>query len=1107
MTKLSPSRFIDYLGCPHQSALWLAGIKAPEQKDPTLELIRAKGFEHEARVLANLEAQYGAAARIDAEKTLEERVEETMRAIAQDAPLIYQGALDNGIWFGFPDFLVRTGAKGQSPVIQPEDAKLARKAKAEHLFQLGIYAELLEELAKYPVGTGVVHIAGADPKPFDLRQTRYILRRLMAKFASFVAHETRDTRGFPCAECARCDFQGRCEEEWRAADSLFFVAGVSAAQVVKLEQAGLRTLTQLATVQPGTKIDGIGTDTLAKLSAQARLQLSARQAGSYKIELLPHIRGRGFSLLPSPDNGDLFFDMEGDPLFDEGLEYLFGICGGDDGGKGAYQAFWAHSHGEEKQAFEAVMRFFTEHLAKHPKAHIYHYAQYEPNALKRLAMRYASQEAELDQMLRDRRFVDLYRVAAQSVRASTESYSLKDLEKIYWAKRQGEVTTAAASIVEYENWRVTGDEAVLQSIARYNEADCVSTAEMRRWLESLRPADAIYEIIDDTKPDRHERAAERAALEAEKQNLAARVRAKTHGSAMMRDLIAELLWFHQRAQKPGWWALFERQSWSEVELIEDPESLGALSRDPNVPQVRDKQSLETTYRFPPQDTKLKPGDKPKIAETLAYAGVIVDLEPEDGRVVLRRGIRSGALPDQLSLLPAPIDMQDVPNAVMRFAERFAADQLGSDAAMMDILLRKPPRFKGRAPGSPILGDAEDLAGGTTRAVMDLDRSYLFVQGPPGTGKTYKISEVIIALLASGYRVGVSSNSHKAINKVFEEVEKRAKEKGTSFVGVKKGNKENVDSEFQGPHITTVYKSEDVTSAHRVVGGTVFHFCREDQHQTFDYLIVDEAGQVALGNLVAMAGSARNIILVGDQMQLPQPVQGVHPGETGLSSLEYLLEGKATVPPDRGILLNESRRLHPDLCSFISEAVYDRRLKSHPDASKRRLILEHPLETGIKPSGLVFVPISHAGCTQSSTAEAEIVAKIVANLLKQKLRRTDGSVTPLSLDDIVIVAPYNLQVNLLKQHLPVGAKVGTVDKFQGQEAAVAIVSMTTSKGGDAPRGTEFLFNPNRLNVAVSRAQCLAIVVHSTELLEGSWTRIDDLRRLNLFAHAEAYAANR
>jgi hypothetical protein len=267
------------------------------------------------------------------------------------------------------------------------------------------------------------------------------------------------------------------------------------------------------------------------------------------------------------------------------------------------------------------------------------YAAYEPTALKRLAMRYATMEAELDQLLREHRFVDLYRVVVQSLRASTEGYSLKDLEAIYWHQRTGEVKTASASIVEYERWCVTKDNTILDSIEDYNKDDCVSTAYLRNWLEGLRPPGAKLEIVDNTAPEEQEQSAARAQLEARKQELAARVRASARGDARVRDLVAELLWFHQRSQKPGWWALFERQAWSEEELIEDPESLGGLRLDTATPPVQVKRSLDTAYCFPPQDTKLKIGDTPRVAETIGYAGSIVELSAEDGRIVLRRGLK------------------------------------------------------------------------------------------------------------------------------------------------------------------------------------------------------------------------------------------------------------------------------------------------------------------------------------------------------------------------------------------------------------------------------------------------------------------------------------
>lgn len=1105
MPPLSPSRLNDFLGCQHQVALWLAGVKPTDEPDATLSLIRDKGFDHEAKVLADLEQRHGPAESIPATGSLQDRARLTREAIERGSKLIYQGALVSEPWLGYPDFLIRTGV--ESAAYRPEDAKLARKPKGEHLLQLGVYAELLEQNFGSGVQDGVVHVATADPVSFDLRRTRYILKRLMSGFERFVGDQGRVTRSQPCAACAQCDYKPRCEAEWRAADSPFFVAGVSGAQLVKLEAAGVHTLSQLADLALAAKVDGMGADTLAKLIAQATLQRAARDEGAHRYELLPRARGRGFAMLPAPDDGDLFFDMEGDPLAGQGLEYLFGIFGRlPDQAEPAFQPIWAHNPIEEKAAFERAMTLFVEQMRRHPGAHIYHYAAYEPAALKRLAMRYAAMEAELDQLLRERRFVDLYRVVTQTLRASTESYSLKDLEPLYWRERAGEVRTAADSIVEYERWCVSQDHAILDSIAAYNKDDCVSTAQLRQWLESLRPAGVVLEIVDESTPDRRDRSAERAALEARKQRLAAAVRACAHGDERVRDLVAELLWFHQRAQKPGWWAVYERQAWSEDELIEDAECLGGLRLDANVRPVPVKKSLDTTYVFPPQDTKLKVGDTPKIAETIAGAGTIVELAAEEGRVVLRRGVKAPSMPQRFSLIPAPLNQQHIPDAVLAFAERFVQGPIPSDQALLDILWRREPRLKGRPPGEALRKSGEPLVDAVTRAVFDLDCSYLFVQGPPGTGKTFTAADAIVALLKAGKRVGASSNSHKAIHNLLIEVEKKAAKVGYRYSGVKKGNKDDPETAFDSANIKTVFDSADVSSQHRLVAGTVFHFSRDDQRGQFDYLFIDEAGQVSLGNLVAMGSAAANIVLVGDQMQLPQPVQGVHPGATALSSLEYLLEDKATVPEDRGILLNETHRLHPDLCAFISEAIYDGRLKADPATAARQLVLDRGAPSVLRPAGISFVPVIHDGCTQSSRAEADAIVKLVADLRSQKVIR-NGEQSPLTLKDILIVAPYNLQVNLLKQVLPAGAQVGTVDKFQGQQAAVVIVSMTTSRGTEAPRGTEFLFNPNRFNVAVSRAQCLALVVHGASLLDGAWTKIDDLRRLNLFAHAEAVAHRR
>ena len=407
-----------------------------------------------------------------------------------------------------------------------------------------------------------------------------------------------------------------------------------------------------------------------------------------------------------------------------------------------------------------------------------------------------------------------------------------------------------------------------------------------------------------------------------------------------------------------------------------------------------------------------------------------------------------------------------------------------------------------ADGAPILAPGEDLLRGAISAIRRLDHSYLAVQGPPGTGKTFTTSHAILALLKAGKRIAVSSNSHKAINNLLTAVEARARETGFTFNGAKRATQGSPDSVHAGDLIKSVFNKDHVLAEHQLVGGTAFHFALPRELGAYDYLFVDEAGQVSLGNLVAMAGCARNIVLVGDQMQLPQPVQGVHPGESGLSCLDYLMRDHATVPPDRGILLNVSWRMHPDVCEFISQTIYEGRLLPHPQTSERHLVLTPSAHPILKSAGIAVLEIGHEGCTQSSLEEANAIRDLVRSLLNQSFRDEGGVVRKLALADILIVAPFNAQVNLLRKQLPDGARVGTVDKFQGQEAPVSLISMATSHGAAAPRGTEFLFNTNRLNVAVSRAQCLAVIVRGKSLLELSPGSVADLNRLDAFARADA-----
>ena len=1107
--RLSASRLNDFLGCAHHAALWLDGVPAPANEDASLELVRTKGFEHEARVLTALEDQYGSAVSIPTSGPMEARVAATLTAIGNEAPLIYQAAFDNGRWVGLPDFLVRKASPFGGWVYVPEDAKLARRAKAEHVIQLGIYAALIEQATGVAVSDGVIHVGKGEPQSFDLTRTQQVTARLMARFEAFASQPDRQTRPVRNTSCSQCPFSSRCEAEWRAADSPIFVANMRVAQMMKLEAQGIDTLTALAACDPEKPVGDVARETFSTLVRQASFQNRGVENGAPFAELLPVEPERGLTLMPPPAPGDLFFDMEGDPLYPEGLEYLFGLWGPlAPDGSDTFHPIWAHDRDEEKVAFGDLMTLFLDHLRRYPSAHIYHYAPYEVAALKRLAMSHGVFEAEVDQMLRDQRFVDLYRVARQAIMASTEGYSLKDLEKIYWGKRAGEVTNAGDSIVEYERWREVGDPTILENIALYNRDDCISTGAMRDWLEGMRPPEAVYGLS--SKVDEADRPADGTKAEERRANirmrtaLASAVRASSRSTPEVRELIAELLWFHDRADKPQWWALFDRQTWADEELVEDLESLGDLRLDPDRPVFPDLKSLVATYRFDPQETKLHAGSTVKIARTLESAGSISDLDVASGRVVIRRRVGAGAFPERCSLISGgPIDQKILVGGVVGFAERFIAGGNKADQALLGMLERDYPRLKDRKLGELILLPGTDLLEGSIDAMAQLDSSYLIVQGPPGTGKTYTVAHAIVSLLKAGKRIAVASNSHKAINNLLEEVERRATEDHFSFVGGKKATKGNQDQAFDGRHITTFFDAGQEPHGVSLLAGTTYYLSRPDQLDAFDYLFVDEAGQVSLGNLMAMGGCARNIVLIGDQMQLAQPVQGVHPGQSGQSCFDYLVQGEPTVPPERGILLDVSWRMHSDVCSFVSGAFYSGRLSAHPSNDQRRLVLDANADLALKPSGLAVIEVEHQGCAQVSVEEAMRISQLVASLLTQRLKEKDGTERPLILDDILVVAPFNAQVNVLKRHLPEGARIGTVDRFQGQEAPVAIVSMAVSNGAEAPRGSEFLFSPNRLNVAVSRAQCLAVLVRGNNLLEMAPSGVDDLMRLEAFARADAW----
>ena len=570
----------------------------------------------------------------------------------------------------------------------------------------------------------------------------------------------------------------------------------------------------------------------------------------------------------------------------------------------------------------------------------------------------------------------------------------------------------------------------------------------------------------------------------------------------VRELLFHLLGFHRRADKPSWWALFARQQASEEELLDDLEAIAGLHQA--APPAPTPDGLRYVYRFPEQETKLKTGDSCTLVSTMQeVTDIVVDDQAQEVHFSLdgdeplpSSGIAIGA--------GLPISTAVIQAALRRFVDDYLAGG-NKFRAGLRFLMRDLPEVSGTPRGASLLGPDEDVVSGTSRIAANLIESALFIQGPPGAGKTYTGSHVIADLLKAGRRVAVTSNSHKAINNLLRAVERVAREQGLRFKGAKKSTSE--DSLLNGDYIEDVLKSHEITKKvgdFQLVAGTAWLFSSKALESKFDYLFVDEAGQVSLANLVAMSTCARNIVLLGDQMQLGQPIQGVHPGESGQSTLEYLLRGEATIAPERGVFLKDTWRMHPDVCRFISSAVYDGRLQAEPRNAQQRIVLAPQVDPAIRSTGISFIEVNHDACSQRSDEEAELVRRLVSDLLTSSYVDRSGVEHPMRLENILIVAPFNLQVNRLKQVLPAGARVGTVDKFQGQEAEAVLVSMTTSSGDYLPRDVEFLYSKNRLNVAISRARCWVGVLANPRLLEVDVSTPEQMALVNTLCWVKEYA---
>ena len=1101
----------NFLACHHLMTLdraQAAGqIERPYFHDLGVELLRELGVRHEqAYFRYSAKTQGLEIAEIPTSDSSAEAVTLTLGALRSGVSVVYQATFQDGPWHGRSDFLIRVPkASLLGPwSYEPLETKLARSTRAGALIQLCFYADLLYKIqGVQPDWVHIVLGGGVNPEKYPLEQYIAYFRKIKRDF-EIAYNRPPNTYPEPVEHCDVCSWFPICDKRRHGDDHLSLVPGTTRNQRKVLFAHGVTTLAGLAQIDlgPKPKIDGIGSTALIRIHEQARLQVEGRDLGHPVYELLePTESDTGLAALPAPSLGDIFLDLEGDPYaYETGLEYLIGVLtlSEEANGEPSYQALWSLDRVAEKEAFRTFIEKVMERWRRHLDMHIYHYVAYEPTQIKRMAGQHGVCIDEVDQLLRAGIFVDLYRVVRQGVRASVESYSIKKIERLYNFTRAVSARDSVLALQAFAAALSLGNtldapEDIRTSIESYNRDDCLSAWRLREWLEDRRreleaktgaalPRPALKREVE-----AEELTPQIQQVRAVMEHLTASLPLdETEWSTEHRALwlLAQMLEYHRREDKSAWWEYFRQCNLSDGELIEDKNALGGLSYVGEVGQV--KRSIVHRYHFPPQDHAIDRALQIHDPKTRASAGTFVDIDESKGTIDIKRGIGS-CVPHPTAVISKNIlDAGAQRDSLMRLGEWVAENGIsgsGPFQAARDLLLREPPRAS-LAKIENLFDKSEKMTGRARQMMRSLCArpSVLPMQGPPGSGKTYSGARMITDLVRSGHRVGITAVSHKVISKLLQGACEAARKAKVSLKAVQKAND---DDGCVDPMVRQVNENEEVldglrSNAARVAAGTPWLWARGDMAESVDVLFVDEAGQMSLADVLATSQAAKSIVLLGDPQQLNQPQQGVHPPGVDVSALAHLLNGRATIEPGKGLFLKETWRMHPDICAFTSELFYDARLSARPENRSQRLNTNGPLDG----TGLRYIPVQHSGNQNESPEEVEKITALINSLLESRATWTTktGEKLVLKLADVLVVAPYNAQVSALARRLPAGSRVGTVDKFQGQEAAVVFYSMTTSTSDDAPRGMEFLYSLNRLNVAVSRAQCVAVIVASPTLFQ-------------------------
>ncbi|WP_347990269.1 TM0106 family RecB-like putative nuclease [Methylomonas sp. AM2-LC] len=1159
----SPSDLVVFMRSNFASWMDRLSIEHPEMiagiertVDPLMNLLANKGNLHENNFLRHLVDTHGvdSVAIVKADDQ-SERIRQTIAFMESGFPFIYQAALARDCFSGSADFLVKK--QGSSCFgdyqYEPWDCKLSQTTQAYFLIQLCCYSWMLEEIQQKRPMDAVIMLGDFTEDRFSVARYYNFFNNLKTEFLGAQITFIPDFSQMPDPAffSENGTWTGFANEWMERTDSLGLVAGIRKSQIKKLRDASVNTLTELANLEDTFTIKGFQTASLSKLKAQAEIQFASRGLKKPLFKVLSIDNGKGLSTLPPESAHDLYFDVEGHPLYDRGLEYLWGVtfkCPVTKKGKKyAFKDFWAHTPDQEKAAFEKFVDWAYSRWQRNQTMHIYHYAAYEVSVMRRLSTKYETRIRETAELLANGVFVDLFRIVSNSLIVGEPKYSIKNLEHIYRDKRTTQVANGGDSVVFYEMWRQSGGVdrwcsegyaeweklqenfdwkkwPELNDIREYNIDDCESTLDCCAWLRDIQTKEGIsYAPLNKLESDTEKTVRQIQSAEKKKnikewhEQLFKRFSSDEYLQSQAHvQLAMDVLGYFNRENKPKIWAFFERQEKTDEALFDDDTCINGLVIK-NIQQVVDS-TFSVTCEFDPR----QPIRKDKFS-TGTIKGTDVKFKaavflPCSENNMIEFSVESV---DALKSVPGGklhafadepfLNTEKMETRLCEVAEA-VLDMYESDV-VSTILNQDKPTFNvldnnDQSPILPInherfITDNEYLSA-VIRSIQSLNQSVMCIQGPPGAGKTFFSSHVITALVESGKRVGVMSNSHAAIMNLLDSVLKIRPNLSIAKVGGFGSKQDDFRKKYPEENYPNfIYRSSmmftkrDPYHSFALVGGTAFTFASDIAFDhPLDVLFVDESSQTALAHILAVAGAAKSIVLMGDQMQLGSPTQGTHPGNSGLSALEHMLAGHSVIPEDKGIFLDKTYRMNPSVCEPLSEVVYEGKLRAAEGNEKQIIAIPNPNKISIS-NGILVVDAEHIGNRQSSQEEVLVIKLLIDELKTGMYVDKHGASHAITNDNILIISPFNMQVNLLKEHLP-GFSIGTIDKFQGQESAVVIISMAVSDVEESSRGLSFLFDINRLNVAISRAKALAIIVANPGLEKCNVTSLEQMEKCSFFS---------